>query len=166
MIPSEKTAEIAKALMSDENYDEESDTYRLPEGWSFCGAGAYRTCFLAPDGYVYKVQHATETDWQENQMEWEAYGLWAEEVSAITNGLIRLSKPVEFFTDSNVLVMEYEPCAGNAMWFGFGWDELYASDEVENAIKRIQSETDINDLHSGNVYFNTDAELVIVDYSF
>ena len=38
-----------------ENLAEEADFHNLPEGWTFLGSGCYRTCYLGPDGIVYKV---------------------------------------------------------------------------------------------------------------
>ena len=159
-------AEFIRGLITDDFYDEAEDVYRLPEGFVFCGAGAYRTCILAPDGYVYKVQHYTDDDWQENQQEWDAYQLWAVEVEVLSEGHIRLARCVEYFTDSNVLVMEYEPCAGNAIWCDMDWTEYYCSPEIRKAIRAIGLNTGIDDLHGGNVYFNLNAEIVIVDYQF
>lgn len=168
-IPSESMAEFVRALIVDGNYDEDSDTYGLPEGFVFCGAGAYRTCILAPDGYVYKVQHSTDDNWQENQREWDTYHLFGAEVVALSNGLIRLAKAVEFFTDSNVLVMEYAPMAGNAIWYDIdendNWNEYYCSPEFKNAFRAIGRECMIDDLHGYNIYFTTNAEIVIVDYA-
>jgi hypothetical protein len=165
MKPSENTAELARELIQPCNYDEDTDTYALPDGWKFLGAGAYRTAILAPDGYVYKVQHNTEGLWQENTTEWEQFHLWGAEVVALSNGMVRLAKCVEFFTDSNVLVMEYEPCAGNVLWYGFGWDEFWCDPSVKEMMAGISKVTDITDIHEGNVYFNTNAEIVIVDYT-
>lgn len=165
MKPSETCAEIARSLINPSNYDEETDTYALPEGWLFLGAGAYRTAILAPDGYVYKVQHDTDNHWQENTMEWEQFHLWGAEVKALSNGVVRLAKCIELFTDSNVLVMEYEPCAANVLWYGFGWDEFWCDPSVKEMMTSISNNTDITDIHAGNVYFNTQGEVVIVDYT-
>lgn len=165
MKPSENLAELARTLIDPCNYDEETDTYALPEGWSFVGAGAYRTAFLGPDGYVYKVQHSTEELWDENQLEWLQFELWGAEVKALSNGIIRLAKCVEYFYDSNVLVMEYEPRAANVTWMGWCWEEFFCDSSVEKALHSISINTDITDLHSDNVYFNTQGEIVIVDYT-
>jgi len=165
MNPTETCAELAKSFISPSNYDEETDTYNLPNGWLFLGAGAYRTALLAPDGFVYKVQHNTDSNWQENTMEWDQFQMWGAEVKAISNGVVHLAKCIEFFTDSNVLVMEYEPCAANVMWFDFCWEERWCDVEVEKIVNSIINVTEITDLHSGNMYFNTRGEVVIVDYT-
>lgn len=165
MNSTEELAEVAKSIVTPSNYDDDTGTYAVPNGWQFAGMGAYRVCLVGPDGNVYKVMHDSDNDWQENTMEWEGYSLWSSRVMELSNNVIRLAKPVEFYTDSNVLVMEYEPCAANVMWMGFGWEDFYCSNEVREMLNLIQAETDITDLHSGNVYFNTQGEVVIVDYT-
>jgi hypothetical protein len=165
VIPSENMAETVKALVNNENFDAED----MPEGFVFCGAGAHRTTILAPDGYVYKVQHDTDDMWMENQWEWETYHLFGAEVKTLSNGMIRLAKAVEFFTDSNVLVMEYAPMAANAIWYDVddndNWNEYYSCPTIRNAIRDIGKHTLIDDIHGYNLYYTTNAELVIVDYA-
>ena len=161
----ETMANLAKSLIEDSRYDDETGRYTVPQGWTYLGCGAYRVVLLAPDGYVYKVQHDTDNNWQENLDEWEAYQLWAAKVLELSNGTIRLAKAVELFTDSNVIVMEYEPRAANVMWYGVGWRNRFCSPEVGKAIKAIAKETEITDFQGDNVYFNTKGEIVIVDYA-
>ena len=163
--PSETMAETIKALVSNRDYDDVEDIEWLPEGFVFCGAGAHRVCILAPDGYVYKVQHDTDDNWMENQREWEAFDLWGAEVIASSNGIIRLAKCIEFFTDSNVLVMEYAPMAANAIWYDSDWNEYYSCPSIRIAMRNIGRNTDIDDIHGYNMYYTTNAELVIVDYA-
>jgi predicted unusual protein kinase regulating ubiquinone biosynthesis (AarF/ABC1/UbiB family) len=51
--------------------------YRAPEGWKHIGSGSTRSCWLAPDGVVYKVAHSTyEYDWDNSESEVKAARRW------------------------------------------------------------------------------------------
>lgn len=45
----------------------------LPRGWKKVGEGTYRTCYLSPDGVVYKLDKKSACDPNSNRGEFENY---------------------------------------------------------------------------------------------
>lgn len=151
------TADNAKFLR-------ESTAQELADaGWVRIGSGAYRSAYLGPDGYVYKVQH--ENDWWEtsNRDEWENFQLYGAKIAS--SGICRLATCIDYHDDSNVIVMEYVKRAADAYFWAdeMDWYETPIDAQAKKAHK-ILSE-DFQDWSGSNVYYDEFGMIVMVDYA-
>lgn len=153
MIGTETMADtIASAVLILNEWDEvDVDHSLIPDGWTYLGSGSYRHAFLAPDGFVYKVN--LSNDW--NTSGWGMNAHVHSEYTALSSlifGIARMAR-CDYFTDSDVMVQEY--VEGERIT---NWNEL---DEV-CAILRSMVNVDI-DINSGNVR-KVDGQFVLIDW--
>jgi hypothetical protein len=165
MIGTEAMAKKAKSFSERLDNDPWFSTLDLPHGWSIVGEGAYRVAYLGPDGVVYKVQHDSESGkWDENLEEWQNGQLYSDKVREATNGKARLAE-CDYFSDCNVIAMEYVPRERNSSTFDWLKDCYIYAEGVKPLIKAIKKVTDITDLHSDNCWFGPDGILTVIDYN-
>lgn len=143
--------------------------YYTADGWTLIGQGAYRTALLGPDGVVYKVQHDSDA-WHgepsENEQEWLNFASYGALIFSETSGRVRLARSY-YWPEHNVIAMEYVPVGSEAITLN--GDSVFAkrvyhngSDKLLGEVRRI---ADLQDLHGGNVWFDQNGILTVVDYA-
>lgn len=149
-------------------------------GWTFLGAGMYRTAYLGPDGYVYKVDSfrwtknsGPEYNWifGENAGEWQNYKKLAS--VAETKTRVRFAKSY-FWSFGERGVMCQELVDVSNPWTGHTYPDYvcmcdqnpyYTGECFEDLADQASSRLDIGDFHSGNVYPQEDGTLMACDFA-
>ena len=101
MIGNETYANVVADIPLSDFDDQTGEFHNLPVGFRHIGTGGFRSCFLAPDGVVYKKEWGMSYEMNENEaFLWETQGADPNEMPV---GL-RLAECYLFDT---VLAMEY-----------------------------------------------------------
>lgn len=155
MIGTEANAAIAATLLSSD----------LPNGWTLIGKGCYRTVFLAPDGFAYKVCHDTEDDaFTENEEEYYNFVLRADDVIRLSNGKARLA-PSFYYSDFDIIAMEFVPMSRPAMVHPK--DNRFGMDFVDNETDILClafTNNELFDLSPRNLWYDANGILTMIDY--
>jgi hypothetical protein len=147
-----------------------------PEGWKYLGAGCNRAAYLAPDGFVYKVGNSEDN--RQDSFNSRTYrrnrALRALGINIPRANLYRMPNDPTWGWHRWVVAMEFVDQHESKVfhcskWMGHSWADEGCTcepvgrmcwDDVRIAIQKI---TGWSDLHDGNVIFDQDERIWIID---
>lgn len=137
----------------------------LPKGWKSLGHGAYRTCYLSPDGVVYKVAHAGQHEY--NLFEFHNFKNIRSKRIRLPSGWRVPKVKLYSFKDDNDLVhvvaMQYVEgkhlrCPDNV-----DWDQFDSMLQKEYGAVKAFGKCGLWDFHEGNFMVAHSGKRYIID---
>lgn len=141
---------VPEDLMPEEGYP-----YDLPDGWIHLGSGGYRTVFLSPRGWVYKILNGRWRDdntREYNEMEFNNYVRCSRDK---IKGWYVPKTTLYYVDDTSVIAMEY--IDGE---FDGGGDDEPVWNRAWDAVTEIW---DMIDLHPWNVLVMASGTRALID---